>query len=197
MTKILNAPNILTFVRLILACVLFAILWTIDKSQVQNSTRALTATLVLFVVASATDALDGYIARGYGLTTVFGRIADPFVDKILVCGCFVSLVYFDSSYVRPYLAVIVIAREFLVSGLRSFIEGRGKEFGAIMWGKAKVAVQYSFIGWDLFYLANLRDNLIATVFTRIAAAVVIVVAVASGIIYVLKAVQILRREKYA
>jgi len=195
--KILNVPNVLTFIRLLLACVLFAILWSIDKSQIENSSRALTASLVLFIVAAATDTLDGCIARRYGLTTVFGRIADPIVDKILVCGCFVSLISFDESYVRPYLAVIVIGREFLVSGLRSFIEGRGREFGAVMWGKAKVAVQYSFIGWDLFYLSILRDNLIATEFTKIAAVVVIVVTVASGIVYLIKAVQILSGGEYA
>jgi CDP-diacylglycerol--glycerol-3-phosphate 3-phosphatidyltransferase len=196
-TKILNAPNILTFTRLILACVLFAILWMIDKSQAQNPSAALTVSLVLFIVATLTDALDGYIAREFGLTTVFGRIADPFVDKILVCGCFIFLIPFEASYDRPYVAVVVIAREFLVSGLRSFIEGRGKEFGAIMWGKAKVVVQYSFIAWDLFYLANLRGNLIAIWFTIFAAALLIIVTIASGIAYVIKAVQILSSEEHA
>ena len=197
MPKILNVPNILTFVRLVLACILFAILWMIDKSRAADSSGALTVSLVLFIVAALTDALDGYIARIFGLATAFGRIADPFVDKILVCGCFISLVPFDGSYVHPYLAVTVIAREFLVSGLRSFIEARGKEFGAVLWGKTKVVVQYAFIGWDLFYLANLRENAAAMLFTQLSAAAVIIITLASGIVYVVKAVGILGGEECA
>ncbi|MFH1421816.1 MAG: CDP-alcohol phosphatidyltransferase family protein, partial [Planctomycetota bacterium] len=148
-------------------------------------------------VASATDWFDGYIAREYGLTTVLGRIADPFVDKILVCGTFASLVVIKESFITPYLVVTVIAREFLVSGIRSFLEGRGKEFGAIYWGKVKVCVQYFFIGWVLFYLAYLRESVWAVKFTKFSVIIVLLVTVMSGIVYVIKGAKLLSQEEDA
>lgn len=77
--KSLNVPNCITLARLVLAVVLFAMI---------SFSSAWVAAAVMFVIAAATDALDGYIARKYGLVTTLGRILDPFADKIIICGAF-------------------------------------------------------------------------------------------------------------
>lgn len=128
----LNAPNIITLSRLAFAIVLFVL---IDRDG-----WWLTAT-ALFIVAATTDFLDGYIARKYGLVTVLGRILDPFVDKIIICGAFVFLQKWPASGVTAWITFLILAREMFVTSLRTFLEQRGQDFSAKWSGKLKMVLQ--------------------------------------------------------
>lgn len=137
----LNLPNAITLSRLLLAIVLFAMIG-VPGMWIPAA--------VLFVVAAATDFLDGYFARRYGQVTTLGRIMDPFVDKIIVGGAFLFLVgqqvaladeRIVDSGVSPWIVLIVIGREMFVTSLRGFMEQHGIDFSADKTGKAKMLLQ--------------------------------------------------------
>jgi len=180
-----NLPNKLTVGRLLLTAIFFAVLM-FDEPALGN------VALVVFVVAALTDLFDGWAARKYGLVTDFGRIADPFADKILICGGLVFLLAKDGTPVQDWMVVIIIAREFLVSGMRSLAESRGIPFGATYWGKFKALSQIIAIALSLVYIAN------ALPWLRIAAVAALYIATAmtalSGIVYVTRARRILHLD---
>ncbi len=130
--KSLNLPNAITLSRLLLSFVLFAI--------IQQGEYWLLAA-GLFVFAVATDVLDGWIARKYQLITQLGRILDPFVDKFITSGTFLFLLPVKESGVTPWMVVIVLGREMLVTSLRGFLEQRGADFSASASGKLKMFLQ--------------------------------------------------------
>jgi CDP-diacylglycerol--glycerol-3-phosphate 3-phosphatidyltransferase len=184
----LNVPNAITFARLLLSLVLFAL--------IQSGHAWLWATS-LFVFAVATDVLDGYIARKYQLITQLGRILDPFVDKFITSGTFVFLLPHPESGVTPWMVVIVLGREMLVTSLRGFLEQRGADFSASASGKAKmflqcVAATVSLMSMDAACarwviagatFAQIRDVLLWTM---------VVATVWSGADYVRRGIQLLR-----
>ncbi len=129
----LNLPNAITISRLLLSFVLFAL--------IQMGDHWLWAT-GLFVFAVATDVLDGWIARKYQLITQLGRILDPFVDKFITSGTFLFLLPVSKqSGIDPWMVVIVMGREMLVTSLRGFLEQRGADFSASASGKLKMFLQ--------------------------------------------------------
>lgn len=146
MSKI-NIPNQITLARLLLALVFFALLsWYAPPERAW----VLTACFWLFLVAALSDVLDGFLARSWGQVTSFGRVVDPVVDKVLVCGAFLyfaSDLFYDratganATGVAPWMVVLVLLRELLVSALRSFSEAQGKDFAANWVGKIKMFVQ--------------------------------------------------------
>jgi len=179
----LNLPNKITFSRLLLAAVFFVLASFDDRA-------ALNGSLAVFVVACLTDFLDGYLARKYHLVTTLGRIADPFVDKVIVCGGFVLLVG-RSPYIAPWMVVVLISREFLVSSIRGHAESRGVAFGAELVGKVKAAIQMFAVGFAVSMKANgdllfLPAGVSAWV-TTLTVYVAVVVTVLSAVAYVVKA----------
>lgn len=129
----LNLPNAITFSRLLLSFVLFALM--------QAGSCWLMAA-GLFVFAVLTDVLDGWIARRYNLITQLGRIMDPFVDKFITSGTFLFLLpVTQQSGVTPWMVIIVLGREMLVTSLRGFLEQRGADFSASFSGKLKMFLQ--------------------------------------------------------
>ena len=129
--RVLNVPNQLTVARLLLSVVLFVLV----------ALEYYLAGFFVFAVAAGTDWLDGYWARKYGQVTTLGRILDPFVDKIIVCGTFIFLAAIPGSGIVAWMAVVVVGRELLVTALRSFLEGEGADFSAVMAGKLKMLLQ--------------------------------------------------------
>lgn len=130
-STLVNVPNVLTTGRLLLAVVLFVLIpWGWYG-----------AAAVLFIGAAATDWVDGWYARRYGQVTRFGRIFDPFVDKVIVCGTYIFLAAERGSGIQAWMAVVVMGRELLVTALRSFIEQEGGDFSAQWSGKLKMALQ--------------------------------------------------------
>ena len=133
--KNFNVPNTLSFIRLLLAmivCGLIEFEWY-------------AAALICFIVAASTDWMDGYWARKYNQVTKLGRILDPFVDKVIICGAMIGLASVDESGLAAWIATLVVARELLVTSIRGLVEGRGGDFSANQLGKWKMVVQCAAI----------------------------------------------------
>lgn len=202
-----NLPNWLTIARIALAVMLFAILHSVGWSEalapeargptatwiLQRLSLLLNSGLAIFLLAAITDILDGNIARYYGLTTDFGRIADPFADKVIVSGAFLFLVSIAGSGVAAWMVVVIVARESLIDGIRGFAESRGIAFPSSFWGKTKMVTQSACIAVILFVLANFRDSEWGWWATRALLGLTIFMTLFSGALYVLKARTILRR----
>lgn len=159
----LNVPNQITLGRLALAIVFFAILSGYRAAS--GPGWVLPAAAVIYLVAALSDVVDGYLARSWDQVTAFGRVLDPVVDKVLVCGAFVffaSHAFHDPAtgrnvtHVAPWMVVLILTRELLITALRSFSESQGVQFGAQWSGKFKMFVQSAtactiliVLGWDL------------------------------------------------
>ncbi len=153
-SRFANLPNQITVTRLLLSLVFFVLLGIVGHgTDTQTRQTILNWSTALFMLAMFTDFLDGYLARRWDLESTFGRIADPFVDKITICGSFILLTAV-SDFVEPWYPLVIVFREFLVSGLRSYIESAGVAFGAAWAGKVKLAIQGLTIPALLFYEAN-------------------------------------------
>jgi CDP-diacylglycerol---glycerol-3-phosphate 3-phosphatidyltransferase len=132
----LNLPNVLTLLRILLVPVLVAAL-------VQEGGGGDTLAAVVFVLASITDALDGWIARRQKSVSTFGKLMDPLADKLLVTAALVSLVSLDR--VSAWVAMVIIAREFAVTGLRQLAMEHGEVIPASIWGKIKTVAQVAMV----------------------------------------------------
>lgn len=115
--------------------------------------------LLSFLLASGTDWLDGWWARKYNQITQLGRILDPFADKVLICGTFILLGAAEDSLIPAWVAVLITARELLVTALRSLIEGRSMDFSAQWAGKVKMVVQCAAVILSLWRLYQLDRGL--------------------------------------
>jgi CDP-diacylglycerol--glycerol-3-phosphate 3-phosphatidyltransferase len=164
---IFNLPNQLTGSRFFLALVLFLLI----------AVEAWGWCLVVFALAALTDWLDGYFARRQGLVSTLGRTLDPLVDKVLVCGAFIFLLPRGADpkegWLLPWMVTVVVAREMVITGLRSFMENRNASFGADWLGKIKMVLQCAALiaifvellersddGTSVVFLARVRDGLI-------------------------------------
>jgi CDP-diacylglycerol---glycerol-3-phosphate 3-phosphatidyltransferase len=127
-----NLPNSLTFLRILLIPVFMAFL----LAAVPHGAVLAAAT---FVLAAATDSLDGYVARRRHQTTVLGAFLDPLADKLLISAALIALV--DLGKLSAWVAMVIIAREFAVSGLRMVSAAEGVVIRASSWGKVKTAGQ--------------------------------------------------------
>lgn len=155
-----HLPNALTVCRAALALVFFIVLSHYRYGVGPDGT--LIAAFILFIIAAVTDWLDGYLARKWEVVTAFGRIMDPFCDKVLVLGAFIflagprfvnpAITPEDSIFwamipnntvsgVYPWMVALMLARELLVTGIRGELEAMGIEFGAKLSGKLKTVLQ--------------------------------------------------------
>ncbi len=130
---VINLPNLLTFARLVLAVVIFVLI----------PLEAWLWCVVVYALAAITDILDGPIARAWGLASALGRNLDPIVDKVLVCGTYVFVLPlgYQEGWLAPWMVTIVVARELIITSLRSFMENQGAKFGADRLGKIKMVLQ--------------------------------------------------------
>ena len=165
-----NLPNALTMLRLVIAAAFFA---TMSVSVVRGdgfeASRQLWGNIAvgLFIIAALTDFLDGHLARKWGVVSDFGRVMDPFCDKVLILGTFAYLAsprfaVIDSSgqvigmetQVWAWMVVVIISRELLVTSVRAVVEARGIPFGADWWGKSKMILQAITAPYALFVAVN-------------------------------------------
>lgn len=172
-----NLPNRLTMMRFVLAIIFFAFL----------SYRWYDIAFFSYLLAWFTDWLDGYMARKNGLLTDFGRIADPFVDKILVCGGFILLIQHASDIIPSWMVVVIVAREFLVNSIRSYSESKGIEFGATIWGKAKMFIQSLTISLILLFFAYLPYLEVLKLGIVVMLWITVIITLVSGVKYLVKA----------
>jgi len=167
-------PNLLTIARVLLAVAFFGVLsrWYVQFSPVMNGGGVdwvLIIAAALFIIAAATDALDGHLARKWNVVSAFGRIMDPFADKLLVIGAFaflagpgftyglvvqgsmtpgvsganapLAVTYWSVSGVQPWMVALILGRELLVTSIRGVLEGQGISFPATWSGKLKMIMQ--------------------------------------------------------
>lgn len=149
-SQVWNVPNVLTLLRLVLSCVLF--------TMIALGPQFMIAALALFIVTALTDFVDGWWARKFNQCTQFGRIMDPFADKILICGTFIFLsarpeMQADWRLFQPWMAVVIMGREMLVTAIRGFMEQKGIDFRAKWAGKIKMGFQCVACAAGCLYLS--------------------------------------------
>ena len=175
----MNLPNKLTILRIIM--IPFFVLFMLLDGGVSQTYRYIAA--VIFIVASFTDLLDGKIARKYNLVTNFGKFMDPLADKLLVCSgliCFVGL-----GQLPAWFVIIIISREFIISGFRLVASDNGVVIAASYWGKFKTVSQMIM---SVLLIVNIPAlSILTTIFSVIA----LVLTVVSLIDYIAKNYRVL------
>lgn len=166
----INLPNALTLLRIFLVPFLVVVLLTkFDGRE--------TVGLVIFLTATATDFFDGWLARRRGQITTMGTLLDPIADKLLISGAFISLV--ELGLAPAWMVVVIVGREFAVSGLRAIASGQGIVIPASGWGKAKMFSQV--LAASLLILALRHEQFVMP--GKAALWLVVGVAIVSGIQY--------------
>ena len=141
----MNLPNQLTLLRLLLTFVFMGVLSVVPFPNAKSYA------LLIFAVAAITDFLDGHLARKYNLVTNFGKLMDPLADKILMCAGFVLLI--TLGHIPAWIVVVILSREFMVTGLRLLASAEGKVLAAENLGKYKTTFQIVTVIYFLLYEA--------------------------------------------
>ncbi|WP_026497452.1 MULTISPECIES: CDP-diacylglycerol--glycerol-3-phosphate 3-phosphatidyltransferase [unclassified Butyrivibrio] len=161
----MNLPNKLTVIRVIL--IPFFVLFLL--ANIFGEADKWIA-LAIFIIASLTDLADGKIARKYNLVTDFGKFMDPLADKLLVCSAMICLIELDR--IPSWIVVIIIAREFIISGFRLIAVENGRVIAASYWGKFKTTFQMFMVILMIINLPQLQ--LVTTIIMYIALALTII-----------------------
>lgn len=143
---------------------------------------------LIFVIAALTDTLDGYIARSRNLITKFGKFMDPLADKLLVSAAFISLVEMDK--ISSWIVVVIIAREFAITGLRVLAASDGITIAASWWGKIKTTTQ--MISILLLLLDNYPFSIVDFPMDKVAVILAVIFTIISGIDYILKNIKVFK-----
>jgi CDP-diacylglycerol--glycerol-3-phosphate 3-phosphatidyltransferase len=183
----INLPNQITLARLVLVVLFVALLSCFEAAHLPEQRWLLQVGFWVFLVAALGDVLDGLVARMLRSVTSFGRILDPVVDKVMVCGAFLLFAsphFWDAGHnlnltgVHPWMVIVILTRELLVSAVRSHAEAEGQEFGALWVGKLKMFIQsgtvcviLAHLAWQLDALTPVRTACVwlTVVFTALSA----------------------------
>ena len=182
----MNLPNKLTMARVIM--IPFFVIFMLTGWGGEASKWI---SLAIFIVASLTDLLDGHIARKHNLVTNFGKFMDPLADKLLVCSAMICLV--DLKLIPVWVVLIIIAREFIISGFRLVASDNGIVIAASYWGKFKTTFQMLMVIVIIFNI-NLQLgwlNILGTILIYVA----LVLTVVSLIDYIAKNKDVLKDQK--
>lgn len=177
----MNLPNKLTMFRVIL--IPFFVFFMLAPNMTGYNNYIAVA---IFIVASLTDMLDGKIARKYNLVTNFGKFMDPLADKLLVCSAMICLI--QTGQLAAWIVVIIIAREFIISGFRLIASDNGVVIAASYWGKFKTTFQMVMI---CLMIANIEA---LSVLTTIVMWVALVLTVVSLVDYLMKNKDVLKDQ---
>lgn len=167
-----NLPNKLTIARIVLIVPFVVILLCahagFDWGFVTEYADWIT--LAIFIIASLTDLLDGKIARKYNLISNFGKFMDPIADKLLVCSAMICLI--ELGRIPSWIVIIIIAREFIISGFRLVASDKGRVLAASYWGKSKTVSQMIMV---CLMLANISAlSILTTIVMYVALALTII-----------------------
>lgn len=180
----MNLPNKLTVLRVIMVP-FFVFFMLTDAGGAANKWIA----LALFVIASLTDMLDGKIARKYHLVTNFGKFMDPLADKLLVCSAMICLI--PSGKLDAAIVIVIIAREFIISGFRLVASDNGVVIAASYWGKFKTTFQMLMVIVLILDIQMPFFQILGTVLTYVA----LILTVVSLIDYIVKNKDVLKDQK--
>ena len=183
----MNLPNKLTLLRVILIP-FFVCAMLIPVGGVACEGYMKWIALAIFVIASLTDLLDGKIARKYNLVTNFGKFMDPLADKLLVCSALICLI--DLRRIPSWVVIIIVAREFVISGFRLVASDNGVVIAASMWGKYKTTFQMTM---TIMMILNFRF-FIFPVLTQIVMWIAVVLTIISMIDYMVKNKEVIKAE---
>ena len=177
----MNLPNKLTMFRVILIP-FFVLFMLVDITTVDKWIA-----LAIFIVASLTDLLDGKIARKYNLITNFGKFMDPLADKLLVCSALICLV--ELAKLPAWMVIVIIAREFIISGFRLIASDNGVVIAASYWGKFKTTFQMVMI------CLLIADIAAIGIITNVIVWIALILTVVSLIDYLVKNKDIMKETK--
>lgn len=175
----MNLPNKLTILRIIM--IPFFVFFLLFEGGENITFRMIS--LVLFIVASLTDLLDGNIARKYNLVTNFGKFMDPLADKLLVCSALICLI--ELKQLPAWMVIIIISREFIISGFRLVASDNGIVIAASYWGKWKTTFQMVSV---VLLILNMP---VLSIFTTLCVWIALALTIISLADYVLKNYKIL------
>lgn len=183
----MNLPNKLTVFRVFLIPVFVAFMLIPFNGKACEGIWTWLSLLV-FVVASLTDLFDGKIARKYNLVTNFGKFADPLADKLLVCAAMICLVKLDR--IPAWIVIVIVSREFVISGLRLVAAESGVVIAAGIWGKVKTVFQMIMVimmilNWQWF---------IFPILTQIVMWIALVLTIVSLVDYIVKNLSVFKME---
>jgi len=179
----MNLPNKLTILRMIMIPVFLVVLYIPGLGMAGNIAAA-----AIFILASITDFLDGKIARKYNLVTNFGKFMDPLADKLLVCSALIALVDFDK--VAAWIVIIIIAREFIISGFRLIASDNGVVIAASYWGKFKTTFQMLMVIVLILNIQMSFFQILGVILTYVA----LILTVVSLIDYIVKNKDVLKEQ---
>lgn len=177
----MNLPNKLTMFRVILIP-FFVLFMLVDITSVDKWIA-----LTIFIVASLTDLLDGKIARKYNLVTNFGKFMDPLADKLLVCSALICLV--EMAKLPAWMVIVIIAREFIISGFRLIASDNGVVIAASYWGKFKTTFQMIMI------CLLIADIGVIKMVTNVIVWIALILTVVSLIDYLVKNKDVMKETK--
>jgi len=195
-------PNNLTFARLVMAAAVFAPM--AFYNPVEHNASLLDLAAALFLIATLTDVVDGYIARRFQMQSSLGRLLDPFVDKVLVIGAFIFLAGANFhvggknlTSLTPWMIVLIISRELLVTSLRGVSEAQGVAFAATVYGKVKMFLQSACIIVILISVAHFRDVRWADIVRLVMVWTTVIYTVMSMIAYISRYIALSRLTREA
>lgn len=177
----MNLPNKLTMFRVVLIP-FFVVFMLVNITTVDKWIA-----LAIFIIASLTDLLDGKIARKYNLVTNFGKFMDPLADKLLVCSALICLVALNK--IPAWIVIIIIAREFIISGFRLIASDNGVVIAASYWGKFKTTFQMVMI------CLMIADISAINLLTEIVMWVALILTVVSLVDYLVKNKDVMKETK--
>ena len=184
----MNLPNQLTIFRAILIVPFVILLLGGRAGWFGESTFVVDLiALGIFIVASLTDLIDGKIARKYNLVTNFGKFMDPLADKLLVCAALIALV--ELGRIPSWVVIIIISREFIISGFRLIASDNGVVIAASYWGKFKTVFQMIMI------CMMIADIAVFSILTKIIMWIALILTVVSLIDYLIKNKDVIREQK--
>lgn len=197
----MNLPNKLTIARMCaIPLVIIISLMSFLKDVIDGINLQLLILLIIFILASITDFLDGKIARKYNLVTNFGKFMDPLADKLLVMSTMIAILElgifeaFDISF--GFIITIILARELAITGLRTLAADNGVVIAASKLGKFKTVTQMTMIIYVLFInCINFSNDLVKDIITVVLVALALVMTIVSGIDYFIKNAKVLKEQK--
>ena len=180
----MNLPNKLTVCRVILIP-FFVFFLLFDPASVSFKWIA----LGIFVIASLTDMLDGKIARKYNLITDFGKFMDPLADKLLVCSAMIGLI--ELGRIPSWIVIVIIAREFVISGFRLIASDNGRVIAASYWGKFKTTFQMIMV---ILMIADIQNN-VFYMLTQVIMWIALALTIISLVDYLVKNKDVMKGSK--
>lgn len=188
----MGLANKVTVSRLILTGIYLILLYSITLNPVlPNDLFLWILIFILFLAIALLDIVDGYLARLYNEVSSFGRMLDPFVDKIFIISSYIIFgSYGVTNEILPvWMVILILFRELLIQGIRHYIEGQGVEFGANVFGKQKMLYQSIVLGGLILYVAYFNKFIIYKVLLKTLTYLMFITTIASGMIYIYSVVK--------